>query len=288
MGNNKQLFGPNTTQKRQFGYRFPSVVNIAVGKSFNNPNFVNKDNPKIHNYRTDQSSCHIDSNSTANTVPSDAPYINSSQSIVETIKEKHLDVFQPVNNTNLIPTVNEPSEDKPGICIKRTRKSKIRSRKDKSFKNQEINEMMEVEYEPEILTNDSEINMSPKEHHFLTLSDFLDNSIETEADINIHMDKDVEADSLAIISNSPIMHCRMKRERTFSTAESEDSFIVFESGTDDELEFSDDTQDEDDSEDESEGDTDEDELDSSPPVVPKKKVGTVSLKLFIFIVIFFQ
>lgn len=295
MGNNKQLFGPNSYQKRHFGYDFPSVGNIVVGKSFNNPNFVNKDHPKIHHYQTNhsvsQSGCHIDSDKAVKSFAIDAPFINSSQSITEAIREKHLDIFQPVDNTDhLLQTANEPLEDKLTMCKKRTRKSKTRSRKakllknpDKSLKNkiQDINVMMEIDFEPQEYSKISEMYMSTKDHNSLTLSDFLCNntSIETDESDNLEMDEEgVDINSFAFISNSPSMACRFKRERTLSTAESEDSFIVFESGTDDELEFSDDTQEEDESED----DTDEDDLDSSPTVVPRKKVGTIKKDWYLF------
>lgn len=285
MGHN-QMFGPSTIQKRQFGFDFPNVGNISVGKYFKNPNFVNKDYPRIHNYEKNnlavQSTlaCQFDISKNKNSSFTDASFINPSQSIIETIKEKHLDVVQPVHNLDLkIQTTEISCQNKPEMCNKRTRKNRRRHRKGHSCKNpgkssknikKEINEMMEIDTDPHI-TNFPEINNSPQEHHSLILFDFLCNKqSKVDAD-NATDEEDIEYD-MADISYLPKMDCKLRRERTVSLAESEDSFIVFESGTDDELEFSENSQDED----ESEEDTDEDELDSSPSVVPRKKVSRYS------------
>lgn len=293
MGHN-QLFGPSSKQKRHFGLDFPNVGNISVGKYFNNPNFVNKDYPKIHSYkgtleRTGQSvhptsTCQIDTYKSEKSLFSDVPFINSSQSIIDTIKEKHLDVVQAVHNSDLtvqaeVQTITEiPYQNKPVMCNKRSRKNR-KAKKGRSYKNpeksvknnkKEINEMMEVDIEPQII-NLPEMSMSPQEHHSLMLGDFLysQNSFEKGDADNETDEEDTDFDLAAVISNSSNMECKLRRERTVSLAESEDSFIVFESGTDDELEFSDNSQEED----ESEEDTDKDELDSSPSVVPRKKVS---------------
>lgn len=284
MGHNP-MFGPSTTQKRQFGFDFPNVANISVGKYFNNPNFVNKDYPRIHNYgKTVQpvqptSACQFDTSKSEKPSFSEAPFINSSQSIIETIKEKHLDIVRPVLKSDLqIQTVTDiPCQNKQTMCKKRTRKNR-RPRKGHCHKNpgkgsktfkKEINEMMDIDFEPHNI-NLLEISNSPKEHHSLMLSDFLCNKNSYEkGDADFATDEEDTECDLPEISNSPKMDYKLRRERTVSLAESEDSFIVFESGTDDELEFSDNSQEED----ESEEDTDEGESDSSPSVVPRKKVS---------------
>lgn len=281
----KQFYGLNTNQKRHFGYDFPNVGNIVVGKSFNNPNFVNKGHPKVHNYQRTDHLLHCQTGNNESISFDNSPFINSCQSIIENIKEKQLDIVKLVDTLNSGSSTETP-EAKPIMCNKRTHKKRMRSKKshslkkiDKSMKNRklEINEMMEVDMEPQ--NSISDISVSPMESHSLTLNDFLYNSFEDRNGVKTALiDGSAPQDLTHLISNSHSeTDCTFKRERANSTAESEDSFIVFESGTDDELEFSDNSLEE-----EYEDSTDEDELDLSPSVVPRKKVSMCMFALHCF------
>lgn len=305
MGHNKQFLGPNTNQKKHFGYDYPNIATITTAKSFNNPNFVNKHHPRVHNFpRTDftvspSPPCQSDSQDSTKSLVSESPFINSSQSIIESLKENNLEIIQPVDSVNVnvdtnieVNTISKiASKDKPPMSNKRLRKTRHKSRRGqdhcknplKTVKNvrQEINELMDIDMEPQNYSNMSDVSMSPKEPHILTLSDFLspqDSFEKYTIDVSSEhlIETDEEDGESDIMSRSPHTgSTRLKRDRTISVAESEDSFIVFESGTDDELEFSDNSQ-EDDETDDCYDDTDDDELDSSPSVVPTKKVIIIS------------
>lgn len=284
--NNVLFVGPskqNAIQRRNFGYEQPIVRNITAEKSFNNPNFVNKDHPRIHNYHRNNysmtpSATVVDNQNNEKTFTNDTVYKNSSQSILETLKENFLNAKEPVDHTG----IDIPHPLNVIMCNENARKNWHRSRKDQSHNkkhgrlNKEIEEMMDIDTEAQNYTNVDNVIMGLKEHHPPTLLDVLcNNSIEKEdAYFSETDEEDVESDQEFIISSSPsTIGNKLNRERTISATESEDSFIVFEDETDDELDFTDNSQEEDESDEDDESEV-TDEVDSTASsVVPRKKVN---------------
>ncbi|XP_056640713.1 uncharacterized protein LOC130447752 isoform X1 [Diorhabda sublineata] len=290
-GHGGSMMGPNfTPQKRDFSYNLTNVV-IAPGKSFQNPNFVNNHYPNVHSHYNNQLSlpnhniCHtpIDIHKIApvdipapETVKQKSLNENSSQNIVKTIKEKLCDS----------PIKQIPVENKQ-MCHtrKRCKKNKSHKRKEPNKNSKEhntkrqINDMMEIDFEPDISMNSCDTNMTTLQSltppTTMRLKDYIVDVSSSPIKLSTSND-----DTFTFISITPPTN-KYIRERELSTCESEDSFIVFDSGTDEELNFSDeskdsiefetDNDDREDEEDDSDSEIDDD-FDSSNSVVPSKKV----------------
>lgn len=252
----KQFFGLNANQKKKhFACDFPNVGNIVVGKS-NYSNFVNK-------YQSGYS--YIKSDGCSQLAFKNISYINSDQSIVQNINEKELHTVEPIHILTMGLGSSETSGDKLMMCKKKNHKIKMRNKKshslkknEKNMKNRtsEINEMIEVYMNPHFFSNKMDINVNPVNHHCLTLSDYIYKK--SVQDLTEIQNENKSQYAIHPISSSSA------RERVNSMAESEDSFVIFESGTDDE--FTDNS-----------GLTDQsmNSLDFSSSVVPKKKVSHV-------------
>lgn len=260
---------PLKTHKRDFASINLTNVAIAPGKSFRNPNFVNK-HPSVHCcYSATPISipvhkvCQNSDSDTSGTVTNSSPNNLVDKSAKEIYCEES-------------PVRKSPVGGSP-VCSGRKRCKKLRKSRKKKASNKnskqnnsrrQINDMMEIDLEPDVSMNGCEgnISISPKTLH---LTDFI-------VDIPTKMNDEV----FTFISISPPSNNRsFPRERELSVCESEDSFIVFDSGTDEELKFSDSDiaeLDTDDDDDESDSDIDDD-FDSSFSVLPCKRVSTVSL-----------
>lgn len=293
-GHGGSMIGPNfTPQKRDFSYHLPNVI-IAPGKSFQNPNFVNNHYPNVHNqynqlYLPNNNICHnpIDIPKMA---PVDIPIIapepvkqkflneNSSQNIVKTITEKLCD--SPIKK---IPVENKQMCHTRKRCKKNRsckRKEPNKNSKEHNTKRQ-ISDMMEIDFEPDISMNSCDSNMTNLQSltppTTMRLKDYIVDVSSTPTKLCTSND-----DTFTFISITPPANSRMcLRERELSVCESEDSFIVFDSGTDEELNFSDESKEfesDDDEEEEEEVEEDDsdseidDDFDSSYSVVPAKKV----------------
>ncbi|KAG5873583.1 hypothetical protein JTB14_011196 [Gonioctena quinquepunctata] len=161
--------------------------------------------------------------------------------------------------------------------MRKNRRRKIPNKCSKQNYRQVINDMMEIDVDPEAYMDASDTNMSLKAPN--TLAEFIID-IPYKSDSNSISD---EEDLLAtIISVSPPNKGPVGlRERQLSVAESEDSFIIFDSGTDEELEFSEGDSElsegeselsEGESEDETESEFQDDFDSSSSSVIPCKRV----------------
>ncbi|KAJ8942976.1 hypothetical protein NQ314_009851 [Rhamnusium bicolor] len=286
------FMGPQMNQKREFSIQVHNV-SIIPGKTFANPNFVNRCQctvNTVHSYENSfittpfQKISHVDRPNVNNGkfLNVNCALVNSSQSIIDTIKENQLDIVKHVEpNCEVVKT----AKTKP-IRMSCSRKRNKRSRKNRRRKaggknskqnmnRQKIRDMMDVDLETDSI-NASSISMSPKIcNDTFNLTDFIVESPNKPSSLlkedKSHCDSDKE-DLMAILSISPINKRTSVRERQLSTTESEDSFIVFDGGSDEELECSKEFSEE--SEDETE-DESEDEKDSDSPssAVPHKRVS---------------
>ncbi|KAJ8958541.1 hypothetical protein NQ318_002337 [Aromia moschata] len=168
--------------------------------------------------------------------------VNSSQSILDKVKENHIDVIKPIEP-------NPQEEPNPVMCnsrkrSKRNRRGRWSKTPNKNSKQnilrQQINDMdIDLDIEPSSTVTD--ISMSPKEPHCFALTDFIIEKpckmkpIQIKVDQSQHDSDEEHLPSEIAISPFGKMYVR---ERQVSITESEDSFIVFDSGTDEELAFS--------------------------------------------------
>lgn len=224
---------------------------VAPGKTFANPNFVVTHHPHIHNDN-----------------------YNSNSSVKD---------YEPMGC--LDSEVDEESKSK--MCKKQSRRNRKHKQKKSSKQDNPINlikDMMDVELEVDT-EEPSDISISPKVSHSLHLTDFL---VQDETDTcaekeikDLHQDEDDEEYLATFVSISPSDISKINtRERQISIAESEDSFIIFEAGTTEEPESSEESKSESSDEDEWEFEDKEeedeedgcDEVDFAFPIIPIKKV----------------
>ncbi|CAH1992593.1 unnamed protein product [Acanthoscelides obtectus] len=248
--------GPNKPQKRDFGFNLPSTLQIAPGKQFTNPNFVNKHYPNVHNHHYNNHHAtpkiHID-NEDKITNPST---VDSSNSM---LIDKSTDV---VDHT----AYHEIKQD----MYKKSKRSRRNRKRKSSQKKMDSNR------------SDMDINLNGTSESYMEVDDSRESSDNIKTDTNPEKISDISSYgtpstgvlSASILSCSPPFRPIM-RERQISVADSEDSFIVFQSGTDEELVFSESEDDSDNQYEENYESTVGEDLNSSTDI-PCKKMSLFS------------
>lgn len=231
---------------------YPVPMDVQPEKMFVNPNFVNKNNPRIHHSQYNIGTF-SPKESRADSCFSDIPHVtNFSHSILNTVKEKNFKVLE-VGDINLESVDSQTISNRKGTKRKNQKGGSNTIKKDEQLILQTD---MDIDTGNKAECNYTSISMSPEPVH-----------AEHSADEDDYVT--VEDDHFQFVDLSPSNGGTPRiRERQLSVAESEDSFIVFRSGTDDELIFSDSDDDTD-----SELDQDFDSVDSSSSVIPYKKVS---------------
>ncbi|XP_049825214.1 uncharacterized protein LOC126266013 [Aethina tumida] len=235
----------------------PTPMSILPNKSFTNPNFVNN----ITTSTTMMSSYER--------TPPDV-LENGNRGLVETIKQSCPEIMKPLKSEN------------KNSRKSRRRKISERKNKDNSNRNIGIEEDMETEFEQ---ADENVISKSMSSPEPLHLSDFIPVTCVDEVDHCFSIfsfpappssppPSSPPPPSLSCSNNGYYDSCKeAARTRLPSACESEDSFIMFEPGSDAECDFDDSSSstsgDESETDEESEVDS---EWDSSESVVPKKKV----------------
>lgn len=286
MGNPAHSAGPFKNQKREFSLTVGKVP-IVPGKTFSNPNFVIKHHPSVHSHKNSFVPTQIEKinrsdSSNCKQLNTNSALINSSQSLVDTLKEHHLDTIKSPEPNRQVETSNtQPSR----MCNKKNSRGNRRTRRRKALgKNSNQNDtknymrdMMDMEIDTDTHFSYTDISVSPKTpDNTFCLTDFIVDKPRKIHKAATGVENDHESDDeeilATIISLSPSsVDKTCMRERQVSMSESEDSFIVFNDGTDEEVESSDES----DSETEEEWDDEEgeDEVDFAFSVIPVKKVS---------------
>ncbi|CAG9861320.1 unnamed protein product [Phyllotreta striolata] len=259
------ILAPFKTQKRELAsFSIPHAA-IHSDKVFKNPNFVNN-HPNVHcSYSSTNPICRAvhnfcqDSDTTDSVIenPCTGNHTNFSRKPTEDL-EVETAHRSPITRSSF------------NTSRKRSKKSR-KNRRKKSLKqnSKRINEMMDVDSEMDTSMNRCDNLTCPASPKSLQLSDFLVEFTEIPA-----RPIRPEQELYTFISISPPSNGRLfNRERELSVCESEDSFIVFDSGTDEELKFSESENETDSDTEDSSDDSDvDDDFDSSNSVVPCKRV----------------
>lgn len=285
MGSHAHSVGPFKSQKREFSLNVAKVP-IVPGKTFSNPNFVIRHHPSVHNQKNNiiptpvEKINHTDSSNTHKALNTNSALINSSQNLIDTLKDHHLDTVKS-------PEPKQLNTQPPRMCNKkRSRRNRRNRRKKASGKNSnqkdaksDMKDMMDTEIDLDISLNYTDISVSPKfPNNTFNLTDFIVEKPCKTPKMTPNMTNKYESDGeefiATIISVSPSNISRnFVKERQVSMSESEDSFIVFDDETDEELESSEESESE--TEEEWDEEEAEDEVDFIFPVVPMKKVSIV-------------
>ncbi|XP_072382118.1 uncharacterized protein PPP1R15 isoform X1 [Diabrotica undecimpunctata] len=266
-------------QKRDFSYNM-SNLSVVPKKLFSNQNFVSNHYPKVQNHFNSTSyspyhTCH-NSGDTIELIKVKSSE-NSSQNNIDIIQENPPEI--PIEKITI--QNNQMCSTRKRCKKNRRNRKKVTNKSSKQNKSRrQISDMMEVDIEPDVSRDNTDYSMSSNfpsaSPTCISVADFI-------LDIPAKTSKS-DDDVFTFISISPSISNRpYTRERQISICESEDSFIVFDSGTDEELKFSDSEDDTElDSEDTDDGDDDEvdggsdseidDDCDSSFSVVPCKRV----------------
>ncbi|KAJ8974630.1 hypothetical protein NQ317_009021 [Molorchus minor] len=275
MGHPGHFMAPFRNQKRDLSIHVENI-SIVPGKAFTNPNFVNKHHPSVHSYQNNfiltpiQKISHTDN--TKSDVDTNKPHhntngslLNSSQSIADKIKENNIE-----------------AKTEPLMCRSKRPNKKNRRKKDKPFgksarqnmNRQHLNEMMDIDLEIELSVSVSDVSMSPETSKpSLNLTDFI--IVKPKQTKSNYTQPDAETEQIVELSTTnylPGISRVCMRERQVSVTESEDSFIVFDGGTE-ELESSEESDEceTDECETDEETDNPDDEVDFCS-VIPHKKV----------------
>lgn len=280
MGNPGHNMGPFKSQKREFSLSVEKVP-IVPGKTFSNPNFVIKHHPSVHSHRNNFIPIPIEKFSHTDSKPlsTNSALINSSQSLVDTLKEHHLDT---IKSPEIQTSVTQPTNMCSRKRSRRNRRNRRRKTSSKSSNQKDtktyINDMMDIEVDMDLSLSCPDISVSPKMTcTTFNLTDFIvDKPYKLPKAATCTM-KECESDEdefvATIISVSPSnVNISCMRERQVSISESEDSFIVFNDGTDEELESSEESDSETEEECEETEEEGEDVVDFVSPVIPAKRV----------------
>nr|CAI5855151.1 unnamed protein product [Callosobruchus analis] len=209
------MMGPNKSQKRDYGFHIPSNLHIAPGKTFSNPNFVNKHYPNVHNY-------HYVHHVTQKSQPDN---VDKKTTILSSLAPDSNSML--IDKSTDIVDCTEYHETNQDMCKRAKRSRKNRKRKAAQKKSDRKR-------------SDMDINLNSTLETYMEV----DNSRESSDNIIITTNSNDISDQNggtsfkevlphAMLNTSPLRP-RM-RERQISVADSEDSFIVFQSGTDEEL-----------------------------------------------------
>lgn len=264
---------------------------INSEKSFKNPNFVNESNPNRHNYVHN----YYEANNRSTSGTNDKSNSNSSL-IINKIKQSQPSIIPAKEEEEVVisevEAVKEHAERKE-MCNNRkrmkTRRGKCQKHLDKGSKHNNhrkiIHDMMEVE-----IFDSSSLQMDIS-NNSLSSDNGADNYLSTPiilADFTNFSNLPVSSSKSTIIDSANFAEDidfknpqfgNRERQRQASITESEDSFIVFDDGTDEECNFSENSEESD--EDEGLDDNDdngefpedeEDAFDSSSSVIPSKRV----------------
>ncbi|CAH0549624.1 unnamed protein product [Brassicogethes aeneus] len=254
---NFSVAGPLGVQKRGYhGITNFGTINIQPNKFFTNPTFLGEVKKNIHG------KTHI---TDIRRVNEDIATPNSS-TIIENIKKIKPDIIMK----------SEPIEMCAGKNCRKPRRRKHLSKKNKDSIDVNTNISMDVEDKP--MVDNFNVFVSPQP---LVLQDFISESLKScdtmEVQENnspkqtINISPVIKESITFCITPPKNCHNFLSRERQMSVCESEDSFVVFESGSEDELNFSDNDISSGDSESDDSDDSGSD-FDSSGSVIPNKRV----------------
>ncbi|VEN36318.1 unnamed protein product [Callosobruchus maculatus] len=212
------MMGPNKSQKRDYGFHIPSNLNIAPGKTFSNPNFVNKHYPNVHNHHYVH---HVTQKSQTDNVEKNTISLNSLAADSNSMLiDKSADI---VDHTEY----HETNQD---MC-KRVKRSR-RNRKRKAVQKRTDRKRPDM---------DISLNSTLETYMEVDNSRESSDSIRTDIYSDYISDQSEGTSSKEVLSGTVVHTSPLRpsmRERQISVADSEDSFIVFQSGTDEELVFS--------------------------------------------------
>ncbi|CAH1117656.1 unnamed protein product [Phaedon cochleariae] len=195
--------------------------------------------------------CHSDVNvdgssinvSVLNTEYSSENSSHRNSPIMDVMVDKHCNM---VHSLNPYPEdSNKWSSTRSSICDiekcrKRNKKCLKRKAKNKHLKQsiQDIQEMMDITSDPDVSMSILNSNISLDSSETLNLADFIVNArISVEEESPVSETCNPKEQLLTITSYSPPKITYLRRDRQYSIAESEDSFIVFDGGSDEESEF---------------------------------------------------